>query len=301
MISGKTGVVCMGATFVSIDRHRFGPWAIVTGASSGIGRGFARHLAASGIHVVLIARRQHLLEGLGRELTRDFGIQHRSVPVDLTSEHFLDPICAATDDLDVGLFISNAGEPLAGTFVATSVDTLLRQTRLDVSAPLQLTSHFGRRLSERGRGGLILVSAMGALQGLPLAATSAAGKSFVHSLGEGLHGELAPLGVHVTVLIPGPTDTPVLGMMGMDPAHMPIRPISAHACAAEGLTALVANRPTHIAGRVARLLYRLMPASVSRNVARTMLANALTARAEHLSVGAALAGDAPGEHAHGPS
>jgi short-subunit dehydrogenase len=135
---------------------------------------------------------------------------------------------------------------------------------------------------------------------LPAAATTAAGKAFVQSLGEGLHGELTPLGVHVTVLIPGPTDTPVLGMMGMDPAHMPIRPISPHACAAEGLTALLANRPTHIAGRMARLMYRLTPASVSRNVARTMLANALVGRAEH-PLAPALAGDASGEHAHGPS
>lgn len=290
----------MAASFVSVDRHRFGPWAIVTGASSGIGRAFARHLAASGIHVVLVARRQHLLEALGRELTRDFGVQHRSIAVDLTDEHFLHSIRAATDDLDVGLCISNAGEPLAGTFVATSVDSLLRQVRLDVSAPLQLTSHFARRLAERRRGGLILVSAMGAMQDLPLAATSAAGKSFVQSLGEGLHGELTPLGVHVTVLIPGPTDTPVLGMMGMDPAHMPIRPISAHACAAEGLRALLANQPTHVAGRMARLMYRLMPAAVSRNVARTMLADALATRNEQPSA-PVLDADTRGGHAHGAS
>ena len=275
----------MSSTFTRLDSGRFGPWALVTGSSSGIGMEFARQAAASGINVVLAARRQHLLEDLGRQLANDFGVQYRTVGVDLTDEDFLDPIRAATDDLDVGLLISNAGAPLLAEFVDTPVDSLLRQIRLDVSAPLQLIRHFAPRLARRGRGGVILVSAMGAAQGLPLAATGAAGKSFLLSLGYGLHDEFARLGLNTTVLIPGPTDTRVLGMMGMDPARMPIKPISAQVSAAEALAALVANRPSHISGRVTRLVYRLMPESVTTRMARSMLANAFAARS-----GAALPG-----------
>jgi uncharacterized protein len=271
----------MSSSSTRIDSRRFGPWALITGASSGIGKEFARQIAASGIHVVLAARRQHLLDELGAQLAKDFGVQYRIVGVDLTHEDFLDPIRTATDDLDIGLLVSNAGAPLLAEFVDTPVDRLLQQIRLDVSAPLRLIRHFAPRLARRGRGGLILVSAMGAAQGLPLAATGAAGKSFLLSLGYGLHDEFARLGLHTTVLIPGPTDTRVLGMMGMDPARMPIKPIPAEVSAAEALAALVTNRPSHISGRLTRLVYRLMPTSVSTRIARSMLANAFAARTGH--------------------
>src|SRR5689334_20786448 len=92
-----------------IDKHKFGPWAVVTGASSGIGKEFARQLAASGLNVVLVARRLALLEELGSQLTKEFGVQYRAISVDLSEENFLDKIAAATNGLDVGLLVSNAG------------------------------------------------------------------------------------------------------------------------------------------------------------------------------------------------
>src|SRR5689334_20751200 len=92
-----------------IDKHKFGPWAVVTGASSGIGKEFARQLAASGLHVVLVARRLPLLEELGSQLAREFGVQYRAVGVDLSEEDSLEKIMAVTNGLDVGLLISNAG------------------------------------------------------------------------------------------------------------------------------------------------------------------------------------------------
>src|SRR3984893_5009183 len=83
-----------------VDSKRFGPWALITGASSGIGREFARQIAASHINVVLVARRQALLEALGTELSRDFGVKHRVVVADLSNEGFMTGLAEASGDLD---------------------------------------------------------------------------------------------------------------------------------------------------------------------------------------------------------
>src|SRR5258708_25131994 len=96
-------------TMRHLDKNRFGPWAIVTGASSGIGEEFGRQLAASGLHLVLVARRVPVLEELGRGLAEQYGIQYCTVGVDLSDEHFIEKIDAASRDLDIGLVISNAG------------------------------------------------------------------------------------------------------------------------------------------------------------------------------------------------
>jgi short-subunit dehydrogenase len=94
-----------------VDSKRFGPWALITGASSGIGREFARQIAASHINVVLVARRQALIEALGTELSQDFGVKHRVVVADLSNEAFIAGLADATHDLDIGLVISNAITP----------------------------------------------------------------------------------------------------------------------------------------------------------------------------------------------
>src|SRR6266496_5834654 len=100
-----------------IEKNTFGPWALITGASSGIGKEFARQLAASGLNLVLVARRLPMLEELGRQLEKEFGVQYRAVGVDLTEDDFLETLAEATRDLDVGLLISNAGAGIPGEFL----------------------------------------------------------------------------------------------------------------------------------------------------------------------------------------
>jgi uncharacterized protein len=261
-----------------VDTHTFGPWATVTGASSGIGKEFARQLAASGLNLVLVARRLPLLEALGRQLEQEFRVHYRAVGVDLTEDAFLEQIEAATHDLDVGLLISNAGAGIPGGFLTLERDVLLGIVRLNVIAHLDLAHHLGQRLATRGRGGVLLVSALGAAQGIPYMANDSGTKAFVLSLGEALHVEFQRLGLQVTVLLPSPTDTPVLAEFGLDADMMPMKPMSVKQCVDEGLAALNANRATHITGRMFRILVALTPRSVMTRMSGSMLAKAVAGK-----------------------
>ena len=253
----------MKTWLATIDRARFGPWAVVTGASSGIGREFARQLAANGINVVLIARRQALLAEAGREFSTQYGVEHRVVALDLPEPGFLERIAGATDALDIGLLVSNAGTAMPGEFLSHDLDALQAVMSLNATATLEVTHHFGGRLARRGRGGMILVSAAGSRHGVPNMANDAATKAYVLALGQALHREFARHGVTVSVLLPGMTDTPTLDKLGFQPGTSPLKPMTAGQCVAEGLAALAANRATHIAGRLNRVSDRVIPARVT--------------------------------------
>lgn len=255
-----------------IDSSIFGPWAVVTGASSGIGKEFARQLAASGLNLVLVARRLPLLEALGSQLASTFGIQYRTIGVDLSDEDFLTTIAGATDDLDIGLLISNAGDVRFGEFLSLDQGTLSKGAHLNVLAHLSLAQHFGQHLARRGRGGVLLVSSIVATHGAPFMADYAAAKAYLLTLGVALHIEFQKRGLHLTVLLPGSTDTEGVAASGLD---LPMKPMPVEQCVSEGLAALNANRATHIAGRRNRLMTTLIPGSTMRRMMGTMLAKAI--------------------------
>jgi hypothetical protein len=262
-----------------LDKGRFGPWALITGASSGIGREFARQVASSGINVVLVARREHLLEDVGRSLARDFGVEYRAVAADLSQAGFLENLAEATGDLDIGLVVSNAGTANPGEFLKRNRDELVGLLRLNAMAQLDIAHHFGRRLAKRRRGGIVLGGAMGAIDGIPYAANESGTKSFVQSFGEALHVELKPMGVHVTVLIVAPTQTAIIDKFGLDPKAMPMKPMTVEQCVFEGLAALQKNRSTILPGRINRIMDSLIPVSLARAMMGKMLGKALAARA----------------------
>lgn len=187
-----------------IWNKKYGPWAVVTGASDGIGRAMAVRLAASGLHMVLIARRKEILRLLAEELMREHGVECRVLAVDLGKEEGIRAVVDATQDLDVGLLAAAAGFGTSGPLLETDLETELDMVDVNCRAVLALSQHFGRRLAARGRGGMILLSSLVAFQGVPRAANYAATKAYVQSLAEGLRWELAPLGVDVVASAPGP-------------------------------------------------------------------------------------------------
>src|ERR1700736_3161656 len=263
----------------TLDKRRFGPWALVTGASSGIGKEFARQIAASGIHVALVGRREALLRTVGAECTQASGVQHRIIPLDLSEPDFLPVLADATRDLDIGLVVSNAGTGNPGEFLKLDRQLLQKTLRLSTMAHLDITHHFGAKLAERRRGGIILAGAMGAENGVPCTANDGAAKAYVHSLGEALHYEFKPLGVYVTVLAAGFTNTAVLEKFGLDPKTMLMKPMSVEQCVSEGLSGLRKNRSRIVPGRLNRILNALVPASLARKMEADLLGKGLVSKA----------------------
>ena len=263
---------------VALDKKRFGPWALVTGASSGIGKEFARQIAASGINIVLVARREDLLKKVGVEFSERYGVEHRVVVLDVSREDFIGQLASATDDLDIGLVVSNAGTGNPGEFLKLDRQLLEETLRLNTKSHLDIAHYFGGKLAERRRGGLVLVGAMGAENGIPCMANDGGAKAYVHSLGEALHYEFKPLGVYVTVLAAGVTNTAVLEKFGFDPKTMPMKPMSVEQCVSEGLGGLLKNRSRIVPGRLNHIMNALVPASIARKMLADMLGKGLASK-----------------------
>jgi uncharacterized protein len=264
---------------VNICKERFGPWALITGASSGIGREFARQLAKVGLNTVLIARRRALLQEAGGSLAKDFGVQYRVITADFAEEGFVEALGNSTDDLDIGLVVSNAGSPSPGGFLSKDRDELACQLRLNALSHLDIAHDFGRKLAARGRGGMIFVSAMGAEKGIPYMANDSGAKAYVQCLAQALHVELRPAGVHVTVVSPGLTETPALAILGLTPQTMPMKPMKVEQCVSEAIRGLAANRSLVIPGRMNRIMNAIVPASVARTMMAKMFEKSLATKA----------------------
>ena len=182
----------------------YGPWAVVTGASDGIGREFAERLAEARLNVVLVARQKEILDGLASDLERRFAIETRVIAADLSKREGIDTLEKGVADLPVGLLVAAAGFGTSGDFIEQSLDAELEMIEVNCSAVAALAHHFGNRFAKQRRGGLVLLSSLLAFQGVPHAANYAATKAYVQSLAEGLRAELAPLGVDVIASAPGP-------------------------------------------------------------------------------------------------
>lgn len=244
-------------------RSRYGPWAVVAGASEGLGAQFAGQLAAKGLNIVAVARRQELLDRLAEEIAGAHGVEVRTVALDLAAPDAAATLREHTRDLEVGLVVYNAALSAIGSFLESDLADQLRMLDINCRMPLILAHEFGREMVARGRGGLLLVSSMSGMQGSPLIATYAATKAFDTVLGEGLWAELRGSGVDVLAFCAGATRTPNYEsskprkLSRFAPAVMEPAEVAAEALAALG------TAPSAIAGRGNRigalLMGRLLP------------------------------------------
>jgi hypothetical protein len=185
-----------------------GKWALVTGASSGIGATLARELAKHGAKLVLTARRRDRLETLAAELTAK-GTEVRSVTADLNDPAAPQKIYDATEGagLSVDILINNAGLGQYGAFCTSPVEQELSQVRVNCEAMVRLTRLFVPRMVERRRGWVLVLASTASFQPVPYLTTYAASKAFDRFFALGLAAEVARFGVKVTALCPGPTES----------------------------------------------------------------------------------------------
>jgi uncharacterized protein len=191
--------------------ERYGPWALIVGASDGLGAAFARGVAEQGCNVLLVARRQAALGEVASEIRAANGVDTRTVAVDLTTEDAMPAIVAACSGLDVGFVVYCAGgDPNYERFLAQPVDNALAMIERNCSAPTRICHHFAAPMQERGRGGIVLVSSGAGLIGGRNVVAYGATKAFDMVMAEALWAELHDRGVDVLGLVLGVTDTPAL-------------------------------------------------------------------------------------------
>ncbi len=186
---------------------RYGPTALVTGASDGIGAAMLAELAARGLNLVLAARRADRLEAHATSLRSDHGVEVLVVPVDLGTNEGPDNLVAATRGQDIGLYVACAGFGTAGRFMDNCASDELNMIDVNCHALTAVLHPLARQMAARGRGGIILMSSIVAFQGVANSANYAATKAYVQTLAEGLAAELASSGVDVLASAPGPVNT----------------------------------------------------------------------------------------------
>lgn len=191
--------------------ERYGPWAVVAGASEGVGSAFAEGLAERGLDVVLVARRRDVLADVAAGIAERTGRQTRTLAVDLAERGAAATVIEATADLEVGFVVYCAGaDPALAPFLARPIDDAEAMVQRNCVVPMQLCHHFASAMVGRGRGGIVVFGSGAGLVGGPNMVAYAASKAFDMVFAEALWAELHDSGVDVLGLILGKTDTPAL-------------------------------------------------------------------------------------------
>jgi hypothetical protein len=254
---------------------KYGPWALVTGASEGIGAAFATELAARELNLVLVARREDRLAALARSLSTAHGVTVEVIAADLGAASGVDAVLAGITGKEIGLYVGSAGFGTSGAFVANPVGQELNMIDVNCRALCALAHPLAQAMQSRGRGGIVLMSSIVAFQGVASSANYAATKAYVQTLAEGLAAELGPHGVDVLASAPGPVSTGFAAR-----ANMKMGNAATPEVVAKATLAALGRRTTVRPGGLAKLLgYGL--GMLPRNVRSRILGGIMTGMTRH--------------------
>ena len=249
---------------------KYGPWALVAGASDGVGAAFANGLAERGVNVVLLARRQAVLDQVAADIESRTSAQTRTLAIDLAQPEAATAVAEATADLEIGLLVYCAGaDPNYQPFLANPIDAAEALVQRNCMVPMQLCHHLAPAMVERGSGGIVIFGSGAGLAGGPNMVAYGASKAFDMVFAEALWAELHDKGVDVLGLILGKTDTPALRQLEhsrgqiSSPDDVPPGAAAVQDVIAEAFENLT-NGPTWMVGEDMRAALPMM-ASLTRN------------------------------------
>jgi short-subunit dehydrogenase len=260
---------------ISIDfADYFGSWALIAGASEGLGEAFAREIAKKGINIILIARRKELLEKLSSDIAQEYKVKTKTIQLDLASSEVLEKIKKETANFDVGLVVYNAASSPIGLFFHFDLEQQYKVIDINVKGPMIFTHHFGQLMKNRGKGGIILLSSLAGLQGDPYHAHYSATRGYTMNLAEALWYEMRKYGVNVMTCAAGATKTP--NYISSKPKRAGLinpKPMDPNKVAKGSLKSLRKNKPYHYPGFSNKFNAFILRHLLSRKAAIKFLGN----------------------------
>ncbi len=254
-------------------KEKYGPIALVAGASKGLGAAYARALASKGLDLVLVARSPGPLQETATQLSGQYGIRTWTVPCDLSAPDASNTIIEATQDLPIHFLVYNAALVHIGPYLQATSKAHLDIASANMLTPLTLLHHFGGKMIAKGRGGIVIMSSLAGFQGSGNLVTYAATKAFLRILAEGLWYEWSPLGVDVIACCAGATATP--NYLATCPAKAsPLAPpVQQPDAVVEECLNRIGKTPSFISGSSNRLASFFMHRVLPRKMVITLMGN----------------------------
>lgn len=250
-------------------KKQFGEWAVIAGATEGIGEQFSLQLAQKGLNILLIARKQEGLDAVSKKITEKFPqVKTDCLSIDLADPQLSEKLKQFAEGKEIGIVVCNAVYSYIGNFADDTLESQLLTLDVNCKAPLTFIDASKQQMIERKRGAIVLVSSMSGFQGSAMVSTYAASKAFITVLAEGLWHEFKPLGIHVMACVAGATLTPNFKKHTPAQKMASAFPMEPEQVVKEFISALEKQQgPTVIAGKMNRFVHFLFSRLFTRKQA----------------------------------